>query len=120
MACQMSPPDVDGDICIYAAWRSIQAYTSRSLHLRCLPILYAGSPHALHLSRTVRSGTASIAATSRADSMRLEPPRVPVRGFARRLWAFASLSSLLPDGVSVGPSPPLDRGRRGRSSCVPG
>src|SRR5271165_1685231 len=81
-----------------AAWRSIQAYTSRSLHRRCLPILYAGNPHSRHLSRTVRSGTASIAATSRADSMRLEPPRVPARGLA---WAVASLFPSLLDGVFV-------------------
>src|SRR5271165_7617902 len=84
-----------------AAWRSIQAYTSRSLHRRCLPILYAGNPHSRHLSRTVRSGTASIAATSRADSMRLEPPRVPARGLECCLRAVTSLFPLLLDGVFV-------------------
>lgn len=75
------PRNVNEGAC-HAVWRSIQACTSRSLHRRCLPILYACNPHSRHFSRTVRSGTASIAATSRADSMRSEPPRVPVRGFA--------------------------------------
>jgi hypothetical protein len=68
----------------HADWRSIHAYTSRSFQRRCFPILYAGNPHSFHLSRTVRSGMARIAATSREDRSRLEPPRVPFRGAARR------------------------------------
>ena len=64
--------------------RSIHAYTSRSFHRRCFPILYAGSPHSFHLSRTVRSGMARIAATSRDDRSRLEPPSVPFCGSACR------------------------------------
>lgn len=77
-----SPPDFwrGSSLACYAACRSIQAYTSRSLHRRCFPILYAGNPHSRHLSRTVRSGMARISATSRADSIRLEPPRVPFCG----------------------------------------
>jgi hypothetical protein len=64
----------------HADWRSIHAYTSRSFHRRCFPILYAGNPHSFHLSRTVRSGMARIAATSRDDRSRLEPPSVPFCG----------------------------------------
>ena len=64
----------------HADWRSIHAYTSRSFHRRCFPILYVGSPHSFHLSRTVRSGMARIAATSRDDRSRLEPPSVPFCG----------------------------------------
>jgi hypothetical protein len=73
-------------------------------------------PHTRHLSRTVRSGTASMSATSRADIMRLEPPGVPLRGFACSLSAVTSLSSLLQEGAFRAftlPSPPLGPRRWG-------
>jgi len=48
-------------------------------------------PHSGRLSRTVRSGIPSIAATSRAESRRLEPPRVPFRVLSCSLpWALTS------------------------------
>ena len=43
----------------------------------------------------------SISPTSRADSMRLEPPSVP-GGFVRRLEAITSFGPLSPAGVFVG------------------
>jgi len=56
-----------------------------------------------HLSRTVRSGTPSIAATSRADSRRLDPPRVPLcGGCVLRRQAVTSFARLLLAGVCVG------------------
>jgi hypothetical protein len=71
----------------------LRAIFADSLHRRCLPIRYAGRPHSRHLSRTVCTGTARFAATSRADSNRLEPPRV--RGFVRLpLLAFVSSDSV--------------------------
>jgi hypothetical protein len=91
----------------------------RSLHRRYLPIRQAGSLHARHVPRTVRSATASIAATSRADSTRYEPPAVPGRGVAHRLQAVTSLLARYRMMFSPGPSPPLDRGGAGRSSCEP-
>jgi hypothetical protein len=69
--------------------------------------------------RTARSATASTAATSRAGSTRFEPPAVPGRGVARRLQAVTSLLARYRMVFSPGPSPPLDRGGAGRSSCEP-
>jgi hypothetical protein len=53
--------------------------------------------------RTVRSATASIAATSRAGSTRFEPPAVPGRGVARRLQAVTSLLACYRMVFSPGP-----------------
>ena len=86
----------------HADWRSIHAYTSRSFHRRCFPILYAGSPHSFHLSRTVRSGTARIAATSRDESMRFEPPRVPLGRFVACLVSSAAFARLRADARAGG------------------
>jgi hypothetical protein len=109
----------------HAVWRSIQACTSRSLHRRCLPIRYACNPHSRHLSRTVRSGTASIAATSRADSIRLEPPRVPVRGLAAagrpglKGRGSALRGAPQPRGLQCAQVSPRRHGKHGHPALLP-